>query len=181
MKPPLRFKAALLAAASLAAASAVLAVADARAAPFEPVAIEHAAISLDHDADRVSSPNSIQKAGLAALATAALAGLMRLIGFGRIKKAAQVSMEAAGNAAAAGISATANAAKAVVRAAASPFRFMAALAGFAIIALFGAGLYDVEWAGGLVFGALIATTALLGARRARKALVDLAQFRRVNS
>lgn len=167
MNSPSRLKTALLAAASLTAASAV--VAGAHSAPMEPVATEHAVIAADHDSERAPPAITAQKAGLAALATAALAGLAHLVGFGRIKKAAQKTMDAAGAAAAVGLNATVTAAKTVARAAASPFRFMAMLAGLAIIALTGVELFDFEWAGGLLFGALIATTVILGARRARKA------------
>jgi hypothetical protein len=169
MNSPSRLKTALFAAASLTAATAAMAAADARAAPMEPVAVEHAVVAADHDADRVSSPIGAKRAGLAALATAALAGLARLVGFRRIRKAAEKTLETAGNAAAAGIAATSAAARTVARAVASPIRFIAALTLFAIIALVGVGLYDVEWAGGLVVGALTAATVLLGARRARKA------------
>lgn len=165
MRSSLRLKTALLAAASLTAASVAVAHA-ADAAPVEPVAIEHAVQSADHDQDRASPTVIAQKVGLAAALTAGLAGLARLIGFRRLKKVAAATAVAAGKAASAGVAATATAAKAVAKAVASPFRYVLLLASLAAAALAGVGLYDVEWAGGLVFGALLATTIMVGARKA---------------
>ncbi len=165
MKTSSHLKTALLAAASLTAASVAVAHA-AGAPPAAPVAIEHAVQAADHDQDRASPAIIAQKAGLTAALAAGLAGLARLIGFRRLKRAAVATAAVAGKAAAAGAVATATAAKAVAKAVASPFRYIPLLVSLAAAALAGIGLYDVEWAGGLVFGALLATLIMLGARRA---------------
>lgn len=169
MESSSRLKAALLAAISLTAASVAVAHA-ADAVPVEPVAIEHAVQSADHDQDRASPAVIAQKVGLAAALAAGLAGLARLIGFRRLKKVAAATAVAAAKVASAGAAATATAVKAVGKAVASPFRYLMLLASLAVAALAGVGLYDVEWAGGLIFGAALATTAMLGARKALLAI-----------
>lgn len=163
MKSTLRIRAALLAAASLTAATAAVARAD-EAAPIEPVATERLVTATGHDAERPNRAGAIQKLGLAALAAAALA---RLIGFRRIRAVAAKTVEMAGTAASAGVAAAASAARMVGRAISSPLRFAALFGGVALVALTGVGLYDVEWAGGLFFGALFATTIFWGVLRAR--------------
>lgn len=162
-------KTALLAAASLTAATA--AVAHAAAAPPPPVAIEHMVTAADAAPERTAPAISGKSAGLAALAAAALAGLARFIGLGRIKSALAVGAAAAGEAASAGLAATQSAVKAVGRVIASPFRAVALFAGLAVVALAGVGLYDVEWAGGAVIGALFTAALILGVGKLRKMLV----------
>lgn len=171
MKPSSRLKTAFLAAASFTAVSAAV-VSAAEAPPMAPVAIGHAVTAVDMGKERAATVITVKNAGLAALGAAALAGLARFIGFARIKSAVAASAAAAGKAASASLAATASAAAAVGRAVASPFRFAALLAGLAIVALTGVGLYDIEWAGGLVFGAVLAATLIFAAGKLRKTLVS---------
>lgn len=153
----LRLKTALLAAVSLTAASAALAPA-ADAAPVAPVAIEHAAEAADHGAAQKPAPATPLKGwAIYAGAAAALAALVRVIGFKRIAAATRAAAVATGDAA-----------KAVVGAVASPVRFAALITGLALAAFAGVGFFDVEWLAGLAVGALFATTFLLGIRRARR-------------
>lgn len=175
MTPSSRLKTALLAAASLTAATVAIAH-QADAAPYEPVAIEHAAASVDHDADRDANqggvPAAAGKIGIAAAAAAAavFAGLLRLIGLDRLKAAVSAAANGLVEAARAGVAVTAAASKAVIRAASSPLRFVAMVAGLSAIGFAGIGFYDLEWAGGLVVGAAAASLVFLGAGRLRKQL-----------
>lgn len=164
MKTSACLKTALLAAASLTAATAATAYAADRA-PTEPVAIEHAIIAVDHgEADKVAPASAVRGWALGAAAAAALAAIARLIGFRKIAAAAKAAGPAA-------VAAGGAAVKAVGRAIASPIRFVLLMAGLGVFALTGVGLYDVEWAGGLVAGVLVATTFVLGMRKLRKSLV----------
>lgn len=169
MKSAPRLKTALLAAVSLTAASVAVAHAADRPA-MEPVAIEHALEAADSAHDRAGSIVTAQKIGIIAAAAASLAGLARLVGFRRIKAAAALTAKAAGRAVSAGAAATAGVANAALRAVASPFRFAMLMAGLALIAFTGIGFYDVEWAAGLIFGALFAATMMLGAGKLWKSL-----------
>lgn len=174
-----RFKIALLAAASLTAASAAIAHA-ADGPPVPPVAIEHAFEAGDQGVGRAGPIITAKKLGIAAAATAVLAGLVHLIGLRRLKVVAAATAAAAGKAASASIAATATAAKAVARAVSSPLRYAMLIAGLALFVLTGVGLYDVEWLAGLLFGALIATTVFIGAKKARKAIIPVRARRGVN-
>lgn len=165
-----RMKIALFAAASITAAVAASAHA-APLTPIEPTVIEQAAVAVDQDTENAAPAVAVKRIGFAAAATAALAGLFRVLGIKRIKAASAATAAAAGRAATASVKFAASAGKAVVHAAASPFRFAAILGGIGVISLAGVGIYDVEWAGGLVFGALMATAVIIGARRARRAFV----------
>lgn len=173
MTPSSRLKTALLAAASLTAATVAIAH-QGDAAPYEPVAIEHAAASVDHDADRDVNqggvPAAAGKIGIAAAAAAVFAGLLRLIGLDRLKAAVSAAANGLVEAARAGVAVTAAASKAVIRAASSPLRFVAMIAGLSAIGFAGIGFYDLEWAGGLVVGAAAASLIFLGAGRLRKQL-----------
>jgi len=174
-----RLKAAFLAAASLTAASIAAAPATA-AAPTEPVAVEHILAAQSHEEERVSSILASKHLGFGAAALAALAGLVRLVGLRRLKTAAAATARAAGKAAAAGAQASLEAAKSVARAASSPLRFFLALAGLGLFALTGVGFYDVEWLGGLLVGAAMASLVLIGAAKTQKAFAFNRQRRRVN-
>jgi hypothetical protein len=171
MTTSLRLKTALLAAASLTAATAATAYAADRA-PMEPVAIEHAIAAVDHgEADKAAPASAVKGWTLAAGAAAALAAIARLVGFRRIAAAAKAAGPAARRAASAAVTASGEAVKAVGRAVASPVRFILLMAGLGVFALTGLGLYDIEWAGGLIAGVVIAATFFLGARKLRKTLV----------
>ncbi|HBS34733.1 MAG TPA: hypothetical protein DEA50_06610 [Parvularcula sp.] len=152
-------KSVILAAASLAAIGA--AVPAAAAAPMEPLAVEivHAA---DHaDADARAADKAVNRWLLGGAAAAALAGLIRLFGWTRISAA----MRKAG---AAAVAAPVAAAHYVGTALKSPFRSLVLVAGLSLFALTGIGFYDVEWAAGLLTGAVLTGLALIGARRFAK-------------
>lgn len=174
MKTSPRLKSVLFAAASLAAVTVAGGNVAADAAPAAPFAIEQAYQVADHDEAQAGPSLTAKKIGIAAAAAAALAGLARLIGFRRIKAAAVQTAKAAAQVATFSLAATKVAAHAVLRAAASPFRFAMLIAGLAFVAFTGIGFYDVEWAAGLVFGALFAGTALLGFSKVRRALAPAA-------
>jgi hypothetical protein len=164
MKTSSRLKTALLAAASLTAAMAATAHAADRA-PIEPVAIEHAIIAADQgEVDKAAPAPAVRGWALAGAAAAALAAIARLIGFKKIAAAAKAAGPAT-------VAAGAAAVKAVGRAVASPVRFVLLMAGLGVFALTGVGLYDIEWAGGLVAGVLVATTFFIGMRKLRNSLV----------
>ena len=167
-------KAAMLAAASVLAASAALSPAG--AADFDAAA-QPATIAVEaplaHAADHADEAAAAQKIGpkkwaLIAAAAAALAGLVKLVG---ARKVADMVAESAVKTARAAASGASAAVKTVGRAVASPFRFLALLFGLALFALTGAGLYDVEWIGGLLSGAALAGAAFFGLWKTRRALV----------
>lgn len=161
-------KYALLAATALAAAVPAAVYA---AAPTETVApVAHAA----DDVEAAAPGNLARNAGIAALATAFLAGLFgakRIRAF--LRRAAPVAAGAARAVAAAPVAA----ARAVGRAAASPFRFALIFGSLGVFALTGVGLYDVEWAGGLVAGALMAALIFGGAGQMRRAFAKARRTR----
>lgn len=153
---PVRLKTALLAAGSLAAAS--VAFANAADAPAtHPVAIEHAVTATDHGELDRPAPALAKQAGLAVIAAGALAALLRAIGFQRISALAKATAATAGRAAAAGADLTVKAARSVARAVSVPVRYLAALAGLGVAAIAGIGVFDLEWTGGLVVGAGLAS------------------------
>lgn len=166
-------KAAMMAAASVLAASAALAPAG--ASDFDPVA-QPATYAVEaplvHAADHADEAAQAQKIGarkwaLIAAAAASLAGLVKLIGARRV---AEIVSETAVKTARAAATGASVAVKTVGRAVASPFRFLAVLFGLALFALTGAGLYDVEWIGGLISGAALAGTALYGLWKTKRSL-----------
>ena len=149
-------KSAILAAASFAAIGA--AAPALASAPMEPVSVEvvHAA---DHaDAEARQAEKAVNRWLLGGAAAAALAGLIRLFGWTRISAA----LQKAGAAAAA---APAAAARYVGEAVKSPVRSLMLVGGLSLFALTGIGFYDVEWAAGLITGAVLTGFALVGARR----------------
>ena len=166
-------KAALMAAASLLAATAVFS--PATASDFDLVA--HPAIvsveataPITHAGDHVSEnkPISAKKWALLAIAAGALAGLVKLIGLRRV---AEAVAEGAAQTARVALSAASGAARVAGRTFASPLRFLAVLLGLALFALTGIGLFDIEWIGGLVSGAALTGAGLYGVWKTRKALI----------
>jgi hypothetical protein len=162
-----RFKLALLSAASLTAATA----GHAAASPFTPPApIEHAADAGYDNAQRASAADASLKAGLAA---AALGVLFSLIGWKRVRAFLAAAAPAIKKAASAVSAASASAIRATVRAVGSPMRRLSIFIALVAFALTGLWLYDLEWAGGLLAGALIAAAIFLGARRIEKLVARL--------
>lgn len=161
-------KFALLAATSLAATAPAVAHAT-------PAAIEVAA-PVGHAADevQVATPSkTVRNIGIAAFAAA----LVSLIGGRQIRNLLKRAAPVAASAARAVATAPMVAAKAVGRAAASPVRFAVIFGSLGFFALAGVGLYDIEWAGGLVGGALMATLLFGGAGRARRAFAKARRSR----
>lgn len=163
-------KAALLAAASMAAATAALSPAgasDLDPAVYQPVSVTEAAAPLAHAADEASENKAMtpRKWALLAAAAGALAGLVKLIGARRVADA--ISEGAVKTVRAAGAAANTTA-RVVGRTVSSPLRFLAVLFGLALFALTGAGLYDVEWILGLASGAALAGAGLFGMLKTRK-------------
>lgn len=173
MKTSSRLRTVLFAAASLTAVTVAGGHA-AAAAPVAPIAIEQAYQAADQDDAKAAPSFTVKKVGIAAAAAAALAGLVRIIGVRRIKAAAVQTAKVAAQAASSSLAATKVVARAALRAAASPFRFAMLMAGLVLVAFTGVGFYDIEWAAGLVFGALLAATALLGFGKLRRALSPVA-------
>jgi len=172
METSRKTKLAMLAATSLIAASGALA--PVHAGEFDPAAfpqtveapvildVAHAA---DH-ADQKASPLA-KRLGLIAVAGAALAGLFRVLGAKRVMRAVKSSANTAAKAAASAATATASAAGRAFR---SPLRYIAWVAGLALFALTGVGLYDIEWIGGLIAGAALAGLTAMGMWKTRMAL-----------
>ena len=155
-----------------ASALAVMGGASAHAAVATPAPVEIVA-PLDHAGDEAKAPAAVQvaqKAGLAALATAALAGLFHLIGARRLKAFAAAAGPVAAKTAAAVVKVPVAAARAVGRAAASPFRFILLMGGLGIFALTGISLFDLEWTAGLALGAVMTALAVFGINGAKRAL-----------
>ncbi len=168
-------KAAIMAAASVIAASAALSTAGAYemdpAAHPATVAVEaplaHAA---DHADKAENAKPGAKKWALLAAAASSLAGIIKLVGPRRVVKIVSEGATKTARAAATGASV---AVKAVGRAVASPFRFIALLGGLALFALTGAGLYDVEWIIGLLTGAALAGMGLFGLWKTKRALAPV--------
>jgi len=116
--------------------------------------IVHAA---DH-ADQNSQP-AAKRWALIAVAAGALAGLVKLIGAGRVLRAVG---KTANRVAKTSIAAAAGTARAVGRAVASPLRTLGLFIGLALFALTGVGFYDIEWVGGLAAGLALAGMAAFG-------------------
>lgn len=166
-------KAALMAAASLFAASAALSPAgasDTDPAAHPAIVSVEAAAPLAHAGDHAdeAQPLSARKWALLAVAAGSLAWLVKLIGARRV---AEAITEGAVKTARVAASAASGAARAVGRTISSPLRFLAVLFGLMLFALTGIGLFDVEWIGGLVSGAALTGAGLYGAWKTRKALI----------
>lgn len=158
-----------------ASALAIAAAASAHAAPaLQTAAPTEVVTPAAHPADETrAAPAALQKAGLAAAATAALAALVHFIGAGRIRGWLRSAAPVAAKAARAAARAPVEAAKAVGRAAASPLRFALVMAGLGVFALTGFSLFDVEWAGGLLAGGALVALAWFAAGRVRRRLVAI--------
>lgn len=149
-------KAALLAAVSLTAATGAVAATP----PTEAAPMEHAVGVADRGAG--------EKVAIGAAAT--VAGLAGLLSFRRIRAALRRLAPAVGKAAKKAAETSIEAARTVARAVASPFRLALFVIGVGTAAVISAGVFDVDWLAGLIVGALLTASILLGARRARKAL-----------
>lgn len=176
-------KAALMAAASLLAASAALAPASAGAmdpAAHPAIVSVEAPAPVAHAGDQAveGQPIGAKKWALLAVAAGALAGLIKLIGARRVAEAvAEGAMKTARVAA----SAASGAVKVVGRTFASPLRYLAVLFGLALFALTGIGLFDIEWIGGLLSGAALMGAGLYGVLKTRKALIPVRAKARARS
>ncbi len=165
METTRKAKAAMLAAGSLLAS--VAALAPAHAGDFDaaayPAVVEASitAAAVDHGDSQAMSP--ARRIAWIAAAAAVLAGLIKLIGAKKIVRAARQTATKAAEV-------TSGAVKAAARAVASPLRFGALIAGLALFALTGVGLYDIEWIGGLIAGAAIAGVSAYGLMKARMSL-----------
>ena len=170
-----RLKSALLATVALGVGGAATPAFAAEPAPTEIVQAPPS-VSVAHASDE-AAPAIARQAGLLAAGAAVLAALGGLIGWRRIRRA----IAAAGPMAADAVSAVAEApavlARAVGKAVSGPFRFLAALAALVAFSLFGVGLYDVEWLGGLLAGALAVIAASMASARARQAVRVFARRR----
>lgn len=148
-------KAALLAAASLAAVSA-------SAAPLPAVdsaPLEHAVVATTHDEAESRAADAAIRGWLAAGAVAAaLAGLIRLFGWSRIAAA----LGKAGSALAAAPAAAVRYAGEAIK---SPLRALLIIGGLSLFALTGVGFYDVEWVAGVATGAALVFAGFVGVRR----------------
>ena len=169
MKPTFRKKAAFLAASSLLAIGATGAHATAVETDFAgyPTTIEIAQVSLDHHDEKAGATVTAKKLGLWAAAVASLGGILALVG---PRKMFNAVSKGAGQAAGAAMKAGASAVKTVGRAASSPLRFAALIAGLSLFAMTGIGLYDIEWIGGMIAGASLIGVAAYSAMKTRKVL-----------
>ena len=172
METSRKTKLAMLAATALIAASGALA--PVQAGQFDPAAfpqtveapvIPDVAHAADH-ADQKASPLA-KRLSLIAVAGAALAGLIRVLGAKRVMRAVKSSANTAAKAAASAATATASVAGRAFR---SPLRYIAWMAGLLLFALTGVGLYDIEWIGGLIAGAALSALTAMGMWKTRMAL-----------
>ena len=163
-------KAAMMAAVSVIAASAALSPAG--ASDFDPV-VSPATIAVEapvaHAVDHADEqkPIGAKKWTLLAVAAAALAGIVKLVGARRV---AEIVTEGAVRTARVAATGASVSAKAVGRAVSSPLRFLAVLFGLGLFALTGIGLFDVEWIAGLISGAALSGAGLYGLWKTRRAL-----------
>ena len=168
-------KIALMAAASVLAGAAALAPAHAN--EIDPVAnptmIEAPISAIDQSVDHGDEQKSFiaGKWPWLVAAAAALAGLVRLIGAGKIARAAGKTVK---QAAKVSIKAAAGAGRVLSRSFGSPLRFAAVIAGLGLFSLTGLWLFDIEWIGGFAAGAALAGVMIYGGLRTR------AVWRRVN-
>ena len=165
-------KAALLGATAFAA----MAAAPVHAADDQTLAAAagHAAIEIVHEEPAVQAPAFVKKVGIAALATAALAGLYRILGAKRVAKIGRAAGSAISGAAGAVAGATARAAAAVGGGMGRRMRVAIGFVGVALIALTGIDIFNVEWIFGLLAGAVAIAVAGFGGRQAREAKANVA-------
>ncbi len=177
-----RLKGLLLAAASVAAAGAVIGgAAHAASAPeFGPPATAPTylvdapqAVAADAAIDAATAPVSGRKMALWAAAAGVLALLTRLIGWRNVAASISSAGPVIARTAAAVARAPVAAARAVAGAVMSPVRFGLLLAAGALFAFTGVWLLDSEWTGGLLVGASLATLALFGFQKSRAALASV--------
>ncbi len=157
-------KTAMLAAGSLLASAA--AMAPAHAADFDAAAypaMVEASVTATGDQDDSQAMSPARRIAWIVAAAGVLAGLIKLIGAKKIVRAARQTATKAAEV-------TGDVVKAAVRVVASPLRFGALIAGLALFALTGVGLYDIEWIGGLIAGAAIAGVSAYGLMKARMSL-----------
>lgn len=168
MKSSFPKKAAFLAASSflvLGAANAHATALEADLAGYPTIVEMTTPVAVDHHDEQTAL--GAKKAGLWAAAIASLAGIAGLLGPRKLFSAVS---KGAGRAASVAVKAGAGAAKAVGRAAASPLRFAALIAGLSLFAMTGVGLYDIEWIGGMIIGASLMGVGAFGVMKTRKAL-----------
>lgn len=161
------FKAALLAGAALVPGAAAAPAAFQSSSPTE-IAIGAPSVIV-HQADEIETL-LVRKAGWLAAGAAVLAALGGLVGWKKIKRAFLAAGPMAAGAIRAAAASPARAARAIGAAAARPLRIALAFASLGLFALFGIGLYDVEWAAGLVAGALAVALVWAATGKARKTL-----------
>ncbi|MEM8771705.1 MAG: hypothetical protein AAGD92_08655 [Pseudomonadota bacterium] len=125
-----------------------------------------AAAAIDASVHADEGGNTAKRAALIAIGLGALGWLVKLLGPKKVIRAVEKTAEATVNAS---VKASGAAVKTVARAARSPLRYMAWIAGLALFALTGVGLYDIEWIGGLVAGAALAGVAAFTSIKARNA------------
>jgi hypothetical protein len=148
-----RLKAALLAAASFAAAAGATQTASAaHAAPAHQISI--AAHVAAPDDERAPIAPIAKTAGLAALAAAALGFAAHLLGRENLQRAARAVAAA-----------PAAAARAVGSFISAPVRFLMVFGVLAIVGFAGIGALNLEWAAGLMIGAALVGLVWVGARR----------------
>jgi hypothetical protein len=140
-----------------------------------PAPAPSAAIGAPLVADAVSDEVVVQKpgaplpaVGIAAALTAALAALVKLIGWARLSRASAAVARTAVATARSAADASIAAAKAVGRAAASPIRFALLVIGFVLFAMIGIDVLDIEWAAGLATGAALVGLLWFGRLRRRR-------------
>ncbi|MEL7490288.1 MAG: hypothetical protein AAGJ73_06180 [Pseudomonadota bacterium] len=175
MKNLRSLKTGLLAAASLTAATSAAHAADiargdgpAALAATEIVHVEKApaAAVVSADSDQSNIPH---KWLIAAFATGALAGLVRLFGVKKLADKIAAAAPAITASAKEAVKAPLKVAKSLGGAIATPFKFALFFSGASALAFVGLGLFQVEWAGGLVIGAAMVAAAWLGAEKIRRA------------
>lgn len=150
-----------------ASAGALIAAADASAAPGPHSPIEYAVVMTDAVPPIDTSPTELETAApislakstwFAAMLAAALAVGIKLIGKQRIDAAAAFARPFVEKA----FGATAKVARALGSAALSPLRFAAALAAIGLFSFTGIDLMNLEWLVGIVVGAVLIVFAASG-------------------
>ncbi len=131
-------------------------------APAQPV---QATLVSDH-ADKKASPMA-KRLGLIGLAGGILAVLVKLVGMRKVMRVIKGSAQQAAKIANATADATVGAAARVLR---SPLRYAAWAAGLFLFALTGISVFDLEWVGGLIVGASLASIMSIGLWKMRFAL-----------